>query len=463
MNYQGELSLRLLSLYGAQIGLAAIFAFNFFYFSRVYSRSFLSKWSISWIGLFLFGIGMMYVTWPGFLELPTELKLIGTITHMIGGLLQASFLALGTYELVKHVHVEKQTSLLIGVITLITAVTLALIYAFDDARYTERYILRIGVRSLILGVVYITCGFFAIYSRRFGLESYGKRLLGIAFISYGLAQTGYFITVILVVNGIDASIILSVYGVIDLFLMTVMGLGMVMWLLEDERLKLKSTNADLDKFLYSTSHDLRAPIASVLGLAHVAKLETNDDKMISYFDMVESRVKKLDEVIGDILYYSKNNKQEVKKDKVDFNALLNEVVTDLKFNKGASKIRLIFDKETEHITICDTAQLKIILNNLLANAVKYHDLKKKNPFIEVVFEKRKGKVNITVNDNGAGIASDHLEKIFEMFYRASADSDGSGLGLFIVKEAAKKIGGEIKVSSIFREGSSFKLTYEELA
>ncbi|MEM6524376.1 MAG: HAMP domain-containing sensor histidine kinase [Bacteroidota bacterium] len=463
MNYEGELLLRLLSIYAAQIGLALIFSINFFYFSRVYSRRFLSKWSISWIGLVMLSAGMMFVSWPGALNLSTGLKLSGTLVHTTGGFIQAAFLALGTYELVNNRYIERKISLLFAAGATLLAFVLVFIYAFDDDRYMERYVLRIGLRSFIIGLVYIVSGSLAIFSRRFGLESYGKKLLSIAFIAYGIAQMGYFVTVILVVYGVDVSIILSIYGIVDLFLVTIMGLGMVMWLLEDERLKLKDTNADLDRFLYSTSHDLRAPIASVLGLTHVAKLETDNSDTAHYFDKIEERVKKLDEVISDILFYSKNSKSPVKKDKINFNDLLDEVVTDLKFNKGAASIRLVFDRNKDHQTTSDASQLKIILNNLLANAVKYHDLEKTDPLIEVVFKKEFNKVFITIRDNGSGIEPEHLEKIFDMFYRATTSSDGSGLGLFIVKEAVKKIGGQITVNSEPGKGSTFVIEYQELS
>lgn len=458
-----EVLLRLISVYTAQIGLALIFAINFFYFSRTYSRNFLSKWSISWLGVLILCAGMMLVTWPEFQKSSFEIKLLGTFTHLFGVFIQAIFLAVGTYELIHNVKLERKRIVILGIGSAFLAVIMGLIYAFDESRYTERYIIRIGVRSLLIGSTYIVCGGFAIYSRRFGLESYGKKLLGVAFISYGLAQTVYFAAVILAIYNWDVSAVLSVYGILDLFLMAVMGLGMVMWLLEDERLKLKNANADLDSFLYSTSHDLRSPIASVLGLTHVAKMDTKDEAMLNYFSMIEARVKKLDEVIGDILSYSKNSKQEISRGQIDFNTLLREVISDLEFNDGASKIKLVFDYSITHETVCDPSQLRIILNNLIANAVKYHDLSKPDPYIEVTFEKLSKHTRIVVADNGKGISPEHLEKIFDMFYRASTDSDGSGLGLFIVKEATKKIGGEVNVNSLVGEGTSFELTYEELA
>ena len=456
-----EILLRLISVYTAQIGLALIFAINFFYFSRTYSRNFLSKWSISWLGLLILCGGMLLVTWPEFQNSSFVTKLFGSYTHLFGGIIQATFLAVGTYELIHNVKLSRKRVIIFGIGSAVLALILVLTYAFDESRYTERYIIRIGVRSLLIGLTYMVCGFFAIYSKRFGLESYGKKLLGIAFISYGLAQTVYFTAVILATYNWDVSAILSIYGILDLFLMAVMGIGMVMWLLEDERLKLKNANADLDSFLYSTSHDLRSPIASVLGLTHVAKMDTKDEAMLNYFDMIEARVKKLDEVIGDILSYSKNTKKEISKDQVNFNLLLKEVISDLEFNEGASKIRLDFDYTVTNETFCDPAQLRIILNNLIANAVKYHDLAKRDPYIEVKFERLNKHTKIVIADNGKGISPEHLEKIFDMFYRASTDSDGSGLGLFIVKEAAKKIDGEVNVKSLVGKGTSFELIYEE--
>ena len=271
----------------------------------------------------------------------------------------------------------------------------------------------------------------------------------------------YFVTVVVNVLGYDFTLTLSFFGVMDLFFITLMGLGMIMWLLEDERMKLKQMNAELDSFFYNTSHDLRAPISSILGLTHVARLETGDKTMVHYFKMIESKIKKLDEVIGDILTFSKSAKLEIKKEEIDFNFLLKEIRSDLRFSEVATKIRPVYRANSANVLKTDAVQLKIILNNLISNAIKYHDLDKDDPFIEVTFVKLGNEVTIKVIDNGRGIEKEHFDKIFDMFYRAPSDLEGSGLGLFIVKEAAGKINGTVTVASELGKGSTFTLTFHE--
>jgi signal transduction histidine kinase len=96
-----------------------------------------------------------------------------------------------------------------------------------------------------------------------------------------------------------------------------------------------------------------------------------------------------------------------------------------------------------------------VLSNLVSNAVKYHRLDQEDPYIRVTFRSSSEKIEIVVEDNGQGIPAESLPKIFDMFYRASLDTDGTGLGLYIVKEALSKIKGTISVRSELGKGSSF--------
>ena len=457
-----ELVIRLVSVYVAQMALAVIFACGFLYFSKLYSRPFLSRWAISWGAFFFVCTGMAYTTLPTSARFDfVFLNFLGSATYMVGGFVQCAFLVIGTYELVKEIRLNKPTIAWITFITVAFALGLTALYAFDALRFKERYFIRIGIRSFITAIVFMVCGIVTLVNRHFGVASFGKRLLGVAFLLYGIELMVYFCTVLINVLGYDFTLTLSFFGVLDLFFITLMGLGMIMWLLEDERAKLKQMNSELDSFFYNTSHDLRAPISSILGLTHVAGLETKDETMIHYFRMIEAKIRKLDEVIGDILVFSKTTKLVVKPEEVDLNLLLNEIRSDLKFSEIASKIRPVYEASPANIVKTDASQLKIILDNLISNAIKYHDLHKEDPFIEVTFNKNGSEVSIAVKDNGRGIEREHLDRIFDMFYRASPDLEGSGLGLFIVKEAAGKINGAVTVESEFGRGSTFTLTFAE--
>ncbi|WP_185154200.1 ATP-binding protein [Fulvivirga sp. M361] len=435
---------------------------NFRYFSKIYHRPFLLNWSRSWLGFFFVCLGLGYSTLPPDWRINIPFfNLAGSATYMTGAFIQSFFLIVGSYELIKDRQLSKRSIYMLFAITIILGTSLTLLYAFDDSRFVERYFIRIGLRSLITGIAFIYCGVIAFFSQRFGEVSFGRRLLGTALMLYGLELTGYFVVVYLIIIGYNLSIVLSIFGVTDLFLITIIGLGMVMWLLEDERLILKKTNNELDSFLYSTSHDLRAPIASILGLTNLAALETKDSTILQYFKMIETRVKKLDSIISDILTYSKNTKLQTQEEHVDFNALIEEILSDIKFDERAAGIQIIYEGVKANELSADRGQLKIILSNLLSNAIKYHDLSKDNPYIRVDFKKDGHAVEITISDNGQGIAQEHHDKIFDMFYRANSTSEGSGLGLFIVQEASRKIKGEVSLQSQLNEGSNFKLTFKE--
>jgi signal transduction histidine kinase len=247
-------------------------------------------------------------------------------------------------------------------------------------------------------------------------------------------------------------------GLSELVFNSFIGIGMVTWLLEDEREKLKKANNQLDSFLYSTSHDLRAPIASILGLANLAKMELKEETGLKYFEMVESRVKKMDLVIADILQLARTTKAELQVEKIDFSKLFQEIITDLKFNAGAKAINLRYTPNPSLLFFSDYTQLKIILGNLIGNAVKYHNVEQADPFIAVRFFSKQNELVIEVEDNGTGIAKQYQEKIFNMFFRASTQSEGTGLGLYIVGEAVVKLQGKIKVFSEVGKGSTFTVT-----
>jgi signal transduction histidine kinase len=157
---------------------------------------------------------------------------------------------------------------------------------------------------------------------------------------------------------------------------------------------------------------------------------------------------------------SRSKKIDLKVEELDLTKLLDDTINDIRFNKGASAISLDYNTDDNHLFKSDYNQMKIILNNLMANAVKYHNLDQPNPFIRVTFKRTKQVVEIAVEDNGRGIAKENMSKIFDMFYRASSDTEGTGLGLYIVQEALRKIKGIVLVDSELGKGSTFKIVLE---
>jgi signal transduction histidine kinase len=216
-------------------------------------------------------------------------------------------------------------------------------------------------------------------------------------------------------------------------------------------------NRELDRFVYSASHDLRAPLSSLLGLIEISQ-RTEDLEEIKYcLSMMKARVGDLDSFIKDIIDYSRNTRQEVSPENFNLLKLTREVADGLKFGSGMEEIFIKYEIDPTLIITTDRSRLKVILNNLIGNALKYSSPEKKEQTISVAAVIEGNNLKISIDDNGIGIAIEHQPKIFEMFYRASEKSQGSGLGLYIVKETLDKLNGKIEVHSSLGHGSTFRL------
>lgn len=222
-----------------------------------------------------------------------------------------------------------------------------------------------------------------------------------------------------------------------------------------KNIELKKVNEALDRFVYSVSHDLRSPLSSILGLINVAKRSNDPQEIDKILDMIQGRVHAQDHFIQEIIDYSRNTRTEVLLEPVSLHHVVDDVIDALKFNNNADKITFSNSIPENLILDSDRIRLSIILSNLIGNAIKYHDFRKENPFIAIGY--REDLKAIYVQDNGTGIKEEHKDKIFNMFYRGSDRSTGSGLGLFITKEAVAKLQGRIEVTSVYGEGSTFTL------
>ena len=226
-------------------------------------------------------------------------------------------------------------------------------------------------------------------------------------------------------------------------------------LLKKQNEELIKINAELDRFVYSASHDLRAPLMSVKGLLNMIRIDPDKKNTDQYLSLIERSVEKLDHFISDIINYSRNSRMDIMPKEIDFYGLLQESIDSLKFMEGAEKVRSIKTILIETPFYSDYSRLLIVFNNIISNAVRYRDHWKKDSFLKINIHVTTDKVTITFTDNGVGIADEYVDKVFKMFFRANADSKGSGLGLYIVKSAVEKLNGVIQVQSTLGEGTTF--------
>ncbi len=218
---------------------------------------------------------------------------------------------------------------------------------------------------------------------------------------------------------------------------------------------LLKTNEELDLFTHSVSHDLRSPITSLKGLITLAENESSEKERSLYFRLMAQILSRQDTFILKIIQLSKNKRLDIAIQEINLSTFFESIVNDLQHG-------LDFDVEIKYniqpiVTKIDSFRLDIISRNLISNALKYADPSKNDRFIYISADLADGFLQINFEDNGLGIAEEHLGKIFEMFYVTTHHNTGSGIGLYLVKEMVNKLGGEIVVASTLNKGSVFSI------
>lgn len=222
---------------------------------------------------------------------------------------------------------------------------------------------------------------------------------------------------------------------------------------------LRKINMELDNFVYSVSHNLRAPLMSVLGLVTIARMEEkrSEESGDHLFNMIEHSIHRLDDTLKEILDYSRNARTETSISQVHLEAIFNDTLERLKYLKGFDRIKKQIRIDSDIPVFSDSYRLSIIFQNLISNSIKYQDSDKSESFISVDAYVTEDEIQIRFSDNGMGIREEYLPKIFSMFFRATERSEGAGLGLYIVKESVSKLGGEISLESTFNHGCTFNI------
>jgi len=232
--------------------------------------------------------------------------------------------------------------------------------------------------------------------------------------------------------------------------------------IQNKNTELQHTNAELDRFVYSVSHDLRSPLLSIKGLlALVFDLEHLDPQVDSYLRMAEKSIHRLDDIIKEILEYSRNARMDLQYEPTDIELIVEEIYADLKFSADE---QFDFRLKLNNIKtiVSDRSRLHTLLRNLIGNAVKYRKKREGiNSYVEFRIKKQDGQIIIEVEDNGEGISEKNKEKIFDMFFRASNTSNGTGLGLYICRQIVDKLNGKLELITSKETGSVFRVTLPE--
>jgi signal transduction histidine kinase len=221
--------------------------------------------------------------------------------------------------------------------------------------------------------------------------------------------------------------------------------------------ELVKVNKELDRFVYSASHDLRSPISSVRGLISLVKLTAIPAETKTYMDLMDHKLMSLNKFIEDIVLYSRNTRITVKTETINLKELIDECLMSLQY-PGTDKIHIQLEIPEALTLVSDPTRLRVVLTNLLSNAFKYANPTIDNSYIKITVHPTPAQLELSIQDNGIGIHEEYLPMIFDMFFQANDKVEGSGLGLYIVKETLEKIQGTIRVESKYAAGTTFVIT-----
>lgn len=221
--------------------------------------------------------------------------------------------------------------------------------------------------------------------------------------------------------------------------------------------ELKGKNAELNTFIYKASHDLKGPLASILGLVNLSKEELDIQSLKHYINLIEKSTLRLDSILVALTEVTRVTQSEVVSQRIDFKDLVEFVSESLEFIPGKRDVTLELDLHRhKKVFYSHPGIMKSVIQNLVENAIKYKS-ENVDSFVKISISDFKQGVKIVIEDNGLGMSEEVQENIFKMFYRGTTHQNGSGLGLYIVKTGVEKLGGTITVKSQENKGSSFDI------
>jgi signal transduction histidine kinase len=217
--------------------------------------------------------------------------------------------------------------------------------------------------------------------------------------------------------------------------------------LRRQNAELMKVNKELDNFVYSVSHNLRGPLASVLGLLSIAKLENTEQQLDPIHSMMDASIRKLDETLKEILDFSRNARSEIHSEEVLWDLIIEKILARFEYLPNYKSLNITWDVQASIPFYSDRHRLRAILINLLSNAIAFVH-RERESVITVEIHTSEKAASLTIRDNGIGIPEENISRVFDMFYRGTEVSQGAGLGLYITKEIVKKLNGDIQISSV---------------
>ncbi len=220
-----------------------------------------------------------------------------------------------------------------------------------------------------------------------------------------------------------------------------------------------SSQSLIEKFIYSCSHDLRAPVSSIQGLVRIADYYPQHEEIHKCLEMIEACTHAMDKRISTLQEYLENNQRQLVFEQLDPHQLIQKVIDEFKNQLDAYKIQLIADVLPATGWNMDKYSAVKILKHLISNSIAFHDPEKKERKIIIRVELSESGSILEVYDNGKGIHEEQQKRIFDVFYRGTENTIGLGMGLFLTKSLAENMGGSISCTSKLNEGTSIIVSF----
>lgn len=223
---------------------------------------------------------------------------------------------------------------------------------------------------------------------------------------------------------------------------------------------LTKVNEEMDNFIYKTSHDIRGPLATLKGMCNVAMVDVKDELALTYLKKLDTSAAKLNAILSRLLIINQINHSLLNPEYIKFEDQIEEIIA-LEAKKGLpARMKFTYDVEPGLNFRSDKEMTRIILENLIDNAIKfYNDSQRIDPFVHVRVFSEGQNVMVKVTDNGIGIDESSKDKIFNLFVRASERSDSGGIGLYLSKLASTKLGGTIELTPTSDSTTQFTVTF----
>lgn len=223
--------------------------------------------------------------------------------------------------------------------------------------------------------------------------------------------------------------------------------------LREKDLLLEKVAGELDRFVYSASHDLRSPISTMKGLMALMRMNSEAFTREHFLDMMDQSLDKLDVFIGKLVEFSRNSHEPLVMEDVNLEDVIKSILQEMKQHSNLEKTCIEYSLPDSFIVRSDLNKVYTVLFHVIKNALDYSDEGKCSFLLSIKGYIQRDLVTIEIVDNGIGIDRKFMPMVFQMFFRASMLSKGSGLGLYLAREAINRLAGNITITSELNLGT----------